>query len=182
MLSEGRRLNDVAECGPCAGREKVRRDAGAESGCGTCTGTRNLGRDTKAESARRSRAGMRTLCRRGICAGNAESGACAKTGRSCGEDSGTDGPESAFPGAVRGFLPEFGGKAIRRKNGLCIRVQAFFRQSKHEGRRPFGRLAPGEGSALRRETAEGSSKAFFALGSGGELGRSAFVQPSLVQR
>lgn len=66
------------------------------------------------------------------------------------------------------------GKTIRRKNGLCIRVQAFFRQSKHAGRRPFGRLAPGEGFALRREIAEGSSKAFFALGSCGDL--ASFVQ------
>ena len=81
-------------------------------------GPENAGAEWSAETAQerrrwggmcRSRAGMRTLCRRGICAGNAESGACAKTRkRNSEEAAGTDGPASAFPGAVRGFLPESG--------------------------------------------------------------------------
>lgn len=81
-------------------------------------GPENAGAEWSAENAQerkrwggmcRSRAGMRTLCGRGICVGNEKSGACAKTRkRDCGEASGTDGPASAFPGAVRGFLPESG--------------------------------------------------------------------------
>ena len=157
MQEPSRDAEPAPERGTWAGIRKPSRRAEAGQACGRCAG---------AESARGTRNPERAR-RRGGAAGRIRE----QTGR-----------KARFPALCGAFCRNLDGKAIRRKNGLCIRVQAFFRQSKHEGRRPFGRLAPGEGSALRRETAEGSSKAFFALGSGGGLGRSAFVQPSLVQR
>lgn len=87
-------------------------------------------------------------------------------------------PQRPFPGAVRGFLPESGGKAIRPETVSVAALRLFSGQGKHEGQRFSGRLAPGRRMAplCEEKSPKGSSrKAFLYSRLKRELWRASFV-------
>lgn len=160
MVSEERRLSGVAEFGPgpegriCAGMQKLSQNAEAEwnvevvQACGRCAGAESAG----ALGARSVR----------------ENGSCGEFGSR---------PQRPFPGAVRGFLPESRREAIRRKNGLCGRAQAFSGQGEHEGQR-FPEVQASErrtAPLCEEKSPKGGSKAFLCARLKRELWRSSFV-------
>lgn len=86
-------------------------------------------------------------------------------------------PQRPFPGAVRGFLPESGGKAIRPKTVSAAALRRFSGQGEHEGQRfPDVQASERRTAPLCEEKSpKGGSKAFLCARFKRELWRASFV-------